>query len=326
MRRPLSVLALAALLAGSAFLQSANADHVTTLADRQHAVGPRAFLMWFVPERPAWSAYATDNLDPDLTVLLNKRAVYSTLCNETMRFASSWADYAAWADLEHGPTTREPVINGLGAFVPYEVKAIRDVAHLAAALTTQSPGPAELDSAVNNLIPLIDPALAIINEADAYYTREDYKDDGGRLARAYHEKLVLLVPPLLAARERVSQQIDALSDQIEQRELKQVETGEGKRYYWYLRRVIAKARKLASLIDADPQRADRPDINLAAAEYAAVVREFDTYLATPGAQHGPFESSPQKLLASLRQWREGKRDVWSLVQQYNQTVQDLGRE
>jgi hypothetical protein len=270
--------------------------------------------------------------DAELKAMLLKKNVYIKLYNETLSFDNSWMRYAAWVDLKRGPTGKE-------RYISYGIYAVNiDSVHRAAAdaapLTTQDPKISELDASVRDLLAMLDPAMPVINAASAYYDRQDYKDDGAKLGRDYHDKLMAMVPPIMATRQKISQQIDALSDQLDERELSAIEQADGKRYHWHARRVLSKARKLALFIDPNLPKSRLPDLDNAIANYATAVREFDDYLATPDAQHGMMDTSPRSFLAKMREMRDdvangqrpgGMMGTTFIVNEFNSMIGTFGR-
>jgi hypothetical protein len=88
-----------------------------------------------------------------------------------------------------------------------------------------------------------------------------------------------MVPPIVATRAKISREIDALSDQLDEREL-------------------------ALFIDSRLQRSRLPELDKAIAEYAVAMRDFDDCLATPGAQHGMLDTSPRSFPSKMREMRD----------------------
>jgi hypothetical protein len=258
--------------------------------------------------------------------------VYTKLYNETLSFDQSWGRYASWVDLKRGPTGKERYIT-YGIY-SVDVDSVHRAVADAAPLTTQDPKVPELDAAVRDLIAMVDPIMPVINAASAYYDRRDYKDDGARRGREYHDKLTAMMPPVMATREKISRQIDALSDQLDERELSMIERTDGKRYRWHARRVLSGARKLALFIDIHLQKSRVPELDKAIANYATAVREFDDYLASPSAQHGIMDTSPRSFLSKMREMRDevargqrpgGVMGTTFIVQEYNMMIGTFGR-
>jgi Protein of unknown function (DUF3829) len=270
--------------------------------------------------------------DAELKALLVKKNVYTKLYNETLKIDDAWGRYASWVDLKRGPTGKERYIT-YGVY-SVDIESIHRAAADAESLAGQNPKVPELDAAVRDLLAMLDPVMPVINAASAYYDRQDYKDDGAKLGREYHAKLVAMVPPIMATRAKISREIDALSDQLDERELSMIERADGKRYRWHSRRVLSGARKLALFIDPRLQRSRLAELDKAIADYATAVRQFDDYLATPGAQHGMLDTSPRSFLSKMREMRDevakgqrpgGMMGTTFIVQEYNMMIGTFGR-
>ena len=129
----------------------------------------------------------------------------------------------------------------------------------------------ELDAAVSGLAQLVEPVPAVMNEANAYYDRKDYLDDDFKAGRAYHAQLVKTVPPLLAARDVVMQQIAVLGEQLDAKEIDMIEAINGRKYLWHSRRVLAMAGKLTPFFDWKPEKARSEELILSSCSFVRLV-------------------------------------------------------
>lgn len=307
------------LLAASAPAR-AQTSWTTPLADRQTVVGPQSLLLIPVPREPVWLVNAARQ-DPDFAMLLAKKRAYSALCNELMSVANGWAVYASWVDVGKGPRGNERIAPGL---VTVNQQALLSLASRARQYAMKGPQLPELDAAVAGLAQLVEPVPAVVNEATAYYDRKDYLDDDFKAGHEYHTQLVKIVPPLLAARDVVMQQIAALGEKLDAREIDMIEAINGRKYLWHSRRVLALAAKLTPFFDWKPEKARGEELKAAVAEFAAAVRAFDDYRASPRAEHASGGSLG--LLPRVREWRSGSDDervIWSVVNEYNSMVGQL---
>ena len=321
-RRHLLVFSLALLLEGLAGLAPAQAQTTwtTPLADRQTVVKPQSLLLIPVPREPVWLLSAARQ-DPEFVMLLAKKRAYSALCNELMSVANGWAVYASWVDVEKGPVGNERIAPGLVTTNP---QALLLLASRARQYAMKEPALPELDAAVAGLAQLVEPVPDVMNEANAYYDRKDYLDDDFKGGHAYHARLIQIVPPLLAARDGVMQQIAALGEKLDTREIDMIEASNGKKYLWHSRRVLALAGKLTPFFDWKPEKARSEELKAAVTEFAAAVRAFDEYRASPKAEHASGGSLG--LLPKVREWRSGSDDeraIWSVVNDYNSMVGQL---
>lgn len=301
------------VLAASAPVR-AQTTWATPLAGRQTVVKPQSLLVIPLPREPVWLVNAARQ-DPAFAMLLAKKRAYSALCNELMSVANGWAVYASWVDVDKGPEGTERIAPGL---VTVNQQALFSLASRARQYTMKEPLLPELDAAVAGLAQLVEPVPAVINEANAYYDRKDYLDDDFKAGHAYHAQLARIVPPLLAARDTVMQQIAPLAEQLDTREIEMIEAINGRKYLWHSRRVLLLAGKLVPFLDWKPEKARSEDLKAAVTEFAAAVRAFDDYRASPRAEHASGGSL--YLLPRVREWRSGSNDdqaIWSVVNEYN---------
>jgi hypothetical protein len=322
-RRHLLAFSLALLvegLAGAGTPVRAQTSWTTPLADRQTVVGPQSLLLIPVPREPVWLLNAARQ-DPDFAMLLAKKRAYSALCNELMSVANGWAAYASWVDIGKGPVGNARIAPGL---VTVNQQKLLSLASRARQYAMKAPLLPDLDAAVSGLAQLVEPVPAVMNEANAYYDRKDYMDDDFKAGQEYHARLVEIVPPLLAARDGVMRQIAALGEKLDAREIEMIETINGKKYLWHSRGVLALASRLTPFFDWKPEKARNEELKAAVAEFAAAVRAFDEYRASPRAEHASGGSLG--LLPRVREWRSGSDDeraIWSVVNEYNSMVGQL---
>jgi len=322
--RHLLAICLALLLTvcgGAPSRLAAQTSWTTPLAEWQTVVGPRSLLLIPVPREPAWLLNSAARHDPAFAMLLAKRRAYAALCNELMSVANGWAVYASWVDVAKGPKGTERTAPGLSSVSEKDLVSLASRARQYAMKEPQLP---ELDAAVAGLAQLVEPVPALINEADAYYERKDYMDDDFGKGREYHAELARVVPPLLAARDGVLQQIAALGEQLDAREIEMIEATNGRKYLWHSRRVLFLAARLQPFLEGKPEASRSEELKSVVAEFAAAVRAFDDYRASPGAEHASGGSI--LLLPKVREWRSGRGDeraIWSVVNEYNSMVRQL---
>jgi hypothetical protein len=312
---------LLGLLSGTARPAQAQTSWAATLADWQTVVKPRSLLLIPVPREPLWLLDSAARHDPAFARLLAKRRAYSALCNELMSVANGWAIYASWVDVEKGPEGTERIAPGLTSA---NEKNLVSLASRARQYAMKAPQLPELDAAISGLVQLVEPVPAIMNEASDYYDRKDYMDDDFKAGKAYHAQLARVVPPVLAARDDVMRQIAVLSEKLDAQEIDMIEASNGKKYLWHSRRVLWLAGKMTPFFDWKPEASRSEELKSAVAEFAAAVRAFDDYRASPGAEHASGGSLT--LLPRVREWRSGRGDdraIWSVVNEYNSMVRQL---
>src|SRR5262249_21259353 len=159
---------------------------------------------------------------------------------------NGWAVYASWVEIDKGPVGNERIAPGLVTTNP---QALLSLASRARQYAMKEPLLPELDAAVVGLAQLVEPVPAVMNEANAYYDRKDYMDDDFKAGHAYHARLIQIVPPLLAARDAVMQQIAVLGEKLDAKEIAIIDSANGRKYLWHSRRVLALAGKLTPFFD-----------------------------------------------------------------------------
>lgn len=173
--------------------------------------------------------------------------------------------------------------------------------------------------------------VPILNEAEAYYDRKDYKTDRMTGGKALHARLVPAATAFLAARRRLDDAQEQLKSGLDRQELARIERAEGKSVRWHTKRTITLAKTAVEKMPRDPHRAaELPAFDAAVAAFADAVREFDAAVAQSG-KSGTIDSFPRGLLGKMRDLRDkvGDRrtqpqfyamDFNNIVSQYNMMI------
>jgi hypothetical protein len=242
--------------------------------------------------RPAFSQTASGTAaSEEVTVKLN---TYVGFMNRTLRASESLERYDSWVDMKKGPTGKEKIIYGL-----YSLYDVGEQASSVISATEADPRLPKLDAAMAAYVETYQQLAPVIERANKYYERQDYKSD----------KMVDLAS--LAALEK----------------------SEGRKSRWHVRNVMFRAEAVMDLMPTNEHPvAKMTDFKQALDEYAGAVREFDDYsLQHPGSFH-VFESRPASLLSKLRDLDEklakakgdarkgAGEDLQWLVSEYNTMV------
>jgi hypothetical protein len=124
------------------------------------------------------------------------------------RTYQSWERYLQWVDPATGPTGNEMHKYGLYSlnFPAHQCsKAARDAA-------ARPPSMPELEAAADQYVIALEKVALAIEEANAYYEHEDWKDDGMARGKRMHG-------PLMAAWEEFARADEALSAQVATKEV-----------------------------------------------------------------------------------------------------------
>ncbi len=268
-----------------------------------------------------------------LNAWISKMNAYTGLLNGSLRASSSWSRYTSWVNVKSGPTGKERIIYGLYEVSPEIAKRATDASEKAVSAEPKIP---QLDDLVRDYALTFQALIPVMNEASRYYERQDYKDDKMAKGQELHGKLVPAAEAFLARRAQLEAELKIVRTVVNQRQLEAIEKREGKSYAWHLRNVLNQAEPLGDLIVQEPTPALLKPLDESIASFAKSGREFDDYLATPGAQkgRGTFDGEPRSFLGQVREYREelgSKRPnmgtkLQFLVQKYNSMIQSANME
>jgi hypothetical protein len=242
----------------------------------------------------------TDDAEAGLRAATKKFNAYVEFLNRTLRASESLDRYKSWVNMQTGPTGHERIIYGL-----YDTYDTTREAAAATAALTQEPLLPELDAAMRDYIAANATLSPILNEANGYYDRADYKVDKMAEGKVLHAKIVAAAGPFLATRAKVDALITIEKAKVDQARLDMIEKHEGRAANWHVANVMMKARRVMDLLPSNA----KPVVDLAAfhaamADYGDAVKAMDTYGAGKPNAFFVFESQPRSLLSKLRDFQE----------------------
>lgn len=240
--------------------------------------------------------------DAELKLWMAKINAYVKLLNATLRAEESWNRYLSWVNPKTGPTGRERIIYGLYSVAPSTAKTAVEAARAAMG---QPPAVPAMDEAASALADRFSALVPILNEAEAYYDRKDYRTDSMAGGKALHARLEPAALAFLAARQRLDAITDQVKEAVDVQDLARIERTDGRSDAWHVRRVMMSARKAVELMPRsarDP--GDLKAFDAAVADYGVVVREFDAYMLANPPTASAFSSQPRDLLGKLRDIQE----------------------
>ncbi|MFG1344843.1 YiiG family protein [Xanthobacter autotrophicus DSM 431] len=312
----LALVLMVGLAAAPAAAKAPDPEQVATVP------GPAATALPVIP--------VPDLPDAELKVWVAKLNAYVKLLNATLRAEESWNRYLSWVNLKTGPTGKERIIYGLYSVPPSQAKTAIDLVRKVAG---EPPSIPAIDAAAQSLASSFEALVPILNEAEAYYDRKDYKSDQMAGGKALHARLQPAAEAFLAARFRLDRLSEQVKDNLDRQELARIERTEGKSDAWHVRRIMMAARKAVDLLPRDARApGDLKAFDVAVTDYAGVVREFDAYILANPPTASAFSSQPRDLLGKLRDIQEkfeGRRrpdpsfyfmDVNGAVSSYNMMI------
>ncbi|AYD00106.1 YiiG family protein [Neorhizobium sp. NCHU2750] len=259
---------------------------------------------------------------------IGKMNAYVEFLNRSLRASESLERYASWVDMKKGPTGKERVIYGL-----YSLYDVRDEISAVEKAESADPKLPELDAAMAAYVDVYQKLAPVIEKANKYYERLDYKSDKMAGGKEFHKQIAALAPTYTERRKAVDQALRKEKVKLDVASLDALEKSEGRKSRWHVRNVMIHAETVMDLLpDNEKPVADMPAFDAALKDYGDAVRGFDDYsLEHPDSFH-VFESRPASLLSKLRDLDEklqkvkgdarkaGGDDIEWIVSDYNTMV------
>jgi hypothetical protein len=303
---------------------------------RAFAVAAVSLLLQVPTMAPVLSgtpAFAQSSTAPEAEVDVSDAAIvkmnaYVEFLNRSIRASESLERYGSWVDMKKGPTGKERVIYGL-----YSLYDVRDEIAAVEQAAKADPKMPELDAAMLAYVETYQKLAPVIEKANKYYERLDYKSDKMEGAKAYHKDIAALAPTYGERRDAADLTLRAEKVKLDLASLKALEQAEGRKSRWHVRNVMIRAEAMMDLMPDN----EKPVVDMAVFKgeldaYASAVREFDDYAIDHPDSFHVFESRPASLLSKLRDLDEqlrkfkgdarkaGGNDIEWIVSEYNTMV------
>lgn len=187
--------------------------------------------------------------------------------------------YVSWfSDIDKGPTGKERNVNVLGDVTPYALdsctKAITQASKAKPALPA-------LDSAATQYLADLTTLAPLVSQAYAYYSQEDYKDDGFAKGKQMHQPLMKAFGSFIKASDVYGAEVEKETNALSARQLVEIEKSEGRHTAYYRLALISQGKLLAMQLSA--QSPDVAGITKAVDAYSSLVTESEKATANePG--------------------------------------------
>ncbi|MBP2547269.1 hypothetical protein J2858_000162 [Neorhizobium galegae] len=250
------------------------------------------------------AAFAQTAQDPsDMEAATAKMNTYVEFLNRTLRASESLQRYDSWVDMKKGPTGKERIIYGLYSL--YDVRAQATAVTAAAGVEPKMP---DLDAAMVAYVETYQQLAPVIERANKYYERQDYKSDKMEAGRAFHKEIAALAPLYMERRAKADAALRSEKVKLDLAGLEALEKAEGRKSRWHVRNVMFHAEAIMDLMPTNEKPVvAMPEFEKSLDAYAAAVKDFDDYaLEHPDSFH-VFESRPASLLSKLRDFDEKLR-------------------
>lgn len=238
-----------------------------------------------------------------------KLNTYIACFNATQtRAHQAWERYTSWVkDIDAGPTGTEKVVYGV-----YTVSddAVAQCGKPVLETAAGKPALPQLDTAAQAYSVTLTAWAKSLADADKYYAREDYKDDGMAQGKAMHADLAQHYKAYGQATTALSAALDVENDKRQLAQLQEVEKAQGRKFdYWHMSTMLT-AKQLVTLVSEEHFDAEAAATKLKA--YEAASSGLLAYSQTPDAQmpmmFSTMESAYETLLVAAKQRVRRVRD------------------
>ena len=211
--------------------------------------------------------------------LVEKTNLYVKALNAVSSAQRSFDRYSSWLDVKKGPTGKERYISyGL-----YEISksSVDEVKQAATKGPQLKPALSNLDAVIVRLAESFSALEPLVKKAHDYYEQEDFKDDAAKGAKELHAAMMPLFESTFGAERELRRDLGALKNEVDLRQLAQIEKTSGKKYEWHLRSYLLAAKALINLL---PENSEAPPITAAVykpryAELETAYNAFETFVS-----------------------------------------------
>ena len=195
---------------------------------------------------------------PSLTEKIN--AYVGCINRLSERSYDSRRRYFEWVG-KTGPTGKERII--YGTYTIYDTSACRKAVEKA---NTLEPRDAGLEAAASAYADAVSKLEPLLKEADDYYEREDYKDDGMAKGKAMHPRLIAAWDAFAAADTALRNGVEVINDRRAAERLAEIEQKEGRKAAYHVHALMIHAKRVLRA-----ETSDKPDV----AAMVKAVTEFE---------------------------------------------------
>lgn len=163
------------------------------------------------------------------------------------RAISSINRYESWvSNMDNGPTGKEKHIYGL-----YSLNGVENCKENVTAVLAIEPKQEKLDGAAKEYLDALLVLDQKVQEADKYYSRENYKDDNFAKGKEMHPALVVAMNAFLKANDQLSSEIRNITDSAQREQLAQMEAAGDKSLDYWMLALVVNSKDLLDLMSED---------------------------------------------------------------------------
>lgn len=224
--------------------------------------------------------------------LVEKTALYAKALAAARGIQKSYDQYAGWVDIKTGPTGKEKKIDGLMDID----SAAQEISEAAGKGPGMWPPLPAIDPVAEKLGAASKALAPVVKSAADYYAQKKYKADAAKQGQELHARLMPMFDQFFGCEVAMRQALSVVLQDVERRNLAQIEKEHGKNYDWYLRSFLFAAKDLADLL---PNHLDAGTIETARyrTRFAALQAAYTAF--TQYCQEHPAEVQKVVLATSL---------------------------
>lgn len=182
--------------------------------------------------------------DDKFKLLVDKTAIYNKALAAARVVEKSYDRYAAWVDVKTGPTGKEKNVDGL----PDIANAAQEISNAGATAPGMWPPLPALDDGAVKLAKTTASLAPLVKNASEYYAQKKYKTDAAKQGLELHAQMLPLFQQFFSNELALRRQLGVVQEDVERRNLAQIEKEHGKNYDWHLRSFLLAAKMVADLL------------------------------------------------------------------------------
>ena len=207
--------------------------------------------------------------------LVEKTVFYNKALTAARVVQKSYDRYAAWVDLKAGPTGKEKAVDGI-VDITGAGQEIMDAGKTGPGMWPPLPG---VDGWLLKLSKTAGDLAPMVKDASEYYAQKKYKADAAKHGQELHAKMMPMFAEFFNSELALRRELGVVLEEVEHRNLAQMEKEHGKNYDWHLRNFLFASKTLADLL---PNHVDAAMIETARyrtrfANLQAAYTEFTQY-------------------------------------------------
>jgi Protein of unknown function (DUF3829) len=182
--------------------------------------------------------------DDKFKLLVEKTVVYNKALSAARLVQKSYDRYASWVDMKTGPTGKEKTVEG----IPDIAAAAPEISNAGATGPGMWPPLPNVDAAAQKLAQAAAALAPVVKSASDYYAQKKYKTDAAKHGQELHVQMLPMFEQFFGAELAMRRELSAVLEDVERRNLAQIEKEHGKNYEWHLRNFLLAAKTLADLL------------------------------------------------------------------------------